>query len=472
MTSDHDKSLIIIGAGMAGIKLAHTCLQNDPERMKITILEANDYIGGRIRNVSFENYTVEMGANWISGLDTMYQNPVWKLAQEVALSGHFSDRADSRALQAKDSRGNDITKEYLESVDRFDRIYDKAVQACAERNMSPQNDISVRSLLDEFGWKESELSAVDRLVEFNILEVWIADGLERLSASHNMKEGANDVDLGKEEFFVEEPRGFNCIMASMVDDIQKTGAVIKLNCQVLEVRYAPGDVKVTARDLKSGDTIQYIADAVVSTVSLGVLQSNKIEFSPPFPEWKTKALNEIEMFLFSKVYARFPGTFWADKNQLVVCSERKGHYPFWIKYRNTDQNLFMCYLGGTEARRVEALTTEQIKDEVQELFRNAYQQEGQDSGIFRPLAVAVTDWSVNPRFCGSYSCFPYRAYADVPHEDLTRGLTGTQAREGPITLYFAGEGFDDKFNGWVQGAYRSGLRVANSILGILPVNDS
>jgi polyamine oxidase len=466
MASDHPKSLIIVGAGMAGIKLAHTCLQSDPG-MNITILEANDYIGGRIRNYLFENYAVEMGANWISGLETRYQNPIRKLAQEVALSGHFSDRADSRALQVKDSRGNDITEEYLESVDRFDRIYETAVRACAERNVSPRNDVSVRSLLDEFGWRKSELSAVDRLVEFNMLEVWIADGLGRLSASHNMREGANDVDLGKEEFFVEDPRGFNCIMAGMVGDIEeKDAAVIKLNCQVLEVRYAPGDVKVTARDLKSGDdTVEYTADAVVITVSLGVLQSNKIQFSPPFPEWKTKALNEIEMFLFSKVYAKFRGDFFADKNQLVICSERKGHYPLWMKYRNADQNLFMCYLGGTEARRVESLTTEQIKDEVQELFRNAYQQEGQGAEMFRPLAVAVTDWSVNPRFCGSYSCYPYRAFADVPHEDLTRGLTGTLAREGPITLYFAGEGFDDKFNGWVQGAYRSGLKVASAIFG-------
>ena len=460
------RSLIIIGAGMAGIKLAHTCLQKDPE-MKITILEANDYIGGRIRNFEFDGYTVEMGANWISGLTAnTYNNPIWKLAKDVNLCGHYSDRVDSEAVHVTDSQGNDITKAYLESVDRFDRIYKMAIQACAQRDLTPQTDVTVASLLEEFGWKENELNAIDRLVEFNLLEVWISDDLMRLGASHNMVEGANDVDLGKEEFFVEDPRGFNCIMRGMVDDIKNKGAVIKLGAQVLKVRYAPGDVNVTAKDMESGDTImECTADAVVSTVSIGVLQNGTIEFSPPFPEWKTKALNEIDMFVFSKVYAKFQDKFWPDKDQLVICNERKGRYPLWMKYRNTDRNLFMCYLGGAEARRVESLTSEQIKDEIEELFRNAYCQ-GQDHGIFRPSVVAVTDWSVNPRFCGSYSTFPHRAYADVPHEDLTRGLTGTQAQEGPFTLYFAGEGFDDKFNGWIQGAYRSGLRVANSILGI------
>lgn len=465
MAESSGRSLIIIGAGMAGIKLAHTCLHNDPE-MKITILEANDYIGGRVRNFEFDGYTVEMGANWISGLTKTYNNPIWKLAQDVHLCGHFSDRADSQAIYVTDSQGNDITKEYLESVDRFDRIYKMAVQACAKRDITAQNDVTVRSLLEEFGWKANELNAIDRLVEFNLLEVWISDDLKKLGASHDMVEGANDVDLGKEEFFVEDPRGFNCIMQGMVDDIKhRGGAVIKLGTQVLKVQYAPGDVKVTAKDMETGNTIECTADAVVSTVSIGVLQNGKIEFSPSFPEWKTKALNAIDMFVFAKVFAKFQDKFWPDKDQLVICSEAKGHYPLWMKYRNTDHNLFMCYLGGAEARRVESLTTEQIKDEVEELFRNAYYQ-GQDHGMFRPSAVAVTDWSVNPRFCGSYSTFPHRAFADIPHLDLTRGLTGTQAREGPITLYFAGEGFDDKFNGWVQGAYRSGLRVANSILGI------
>jgi monoamine oxidase len=34
----------------------------------------------------------------------------------------------------------------------------------------------------------------------------------------------------------------------------------------------------------------------------------------------------------------------------------------------------------------------------------------------------------------------------------------------PKTLYFAGEAFDDKFNGWVQGGYLSGERVARTII--------
>jgi len=34
----------------------------------------------------------------------------------------------------------------------------------------------------------------------------------------------------------------------------------------------------------------------------------------------------------------------------------------------------------------------------------------------------------------------------------------------PTTLYFAGEALDDKYNGWIQGGYLSGERVAMSML--------
>ena len=64
----------------------------------------------------------------------------------------------------------------------------------------------------------------------------------------------------------------------------------------------------------------------------------------------------------------------------------------------------------------------------------------------------------------------------MPESYLTGGLTGNDAdsigdeqgqdesQGNETTLYFAGEAFDDLYNGWVQGGYRSGERVANQIL--------
>lgn len=476
--------IVVIGAGMAGIRLAHSLLtpqsdddNDDTPSFDITILEANDYIGGRISSQQFQGYTVERGANWISGLDNVYQNPIWNLARNVQLQTIPTTRDTESSVLALDATtGKNVTEEYIQTVQQFDDVYERAVETCARRGITPQTDVDVATLLCESGWNSpNDLTHIQQTVQYNVLDVWVANNLSNLSAAHDMRPGMNDVELGKEEVFVQDERGFNTILHDMVHDIQQHGGTIHLNTEVQRVDYTPGQVQVTVKNVETGSVTHYPADAVVCTVSLGVLQKNKIFFSPPLPEWKQTALHEIGMFCFAKVFCKFHDSFRPAKNQFAICSNKRGHYPFWMKYTNACENLFMCHLGGTEAERVESLTEEEIKNEIEEHFQKAFGQKelgsssssgnaNKDASIFRPTTVAVTDWSTNPRFCGSYSYFPVHAFAKVPESDLTCGLTGTDNREGVKTLYFAGEGFDDKFNGWVQGAYRSGERVAESIL--------
>lgn len=480
------RSVIIVGAGAASIKLAHTLISSSssPSPFRVTILEANTYIGGRVRSFSFEGHTVEMGANWISGRETAFDNPIWQLAKEIDLQGHSSDRENPERIlaihchsSATGKKSTDVTTDYLRLVGRFDTIYSTAVKQVASMagTVSPSSDVSVRSLLEANGWVPKEkLTNMERAVEHNVLEVWVAENLENLSGAHDMKPGANDVDLGQDEMFVEDSRGFNSIFDRMVDDLRKDDSTtIHLGHEVEKIHYEPGKVKVIAKDLSTGRRVEHEADMVVSTVSLGVLQNNIIEFVPPLPVWKRKALNEIKMFNFAKVYTKFRCRLWPEnKDYLVFISEgedRRGYYPFWMKYKNSKDNLLMCYLGGAQARRVESLDVEEIKDEIETLFRQAF---GEHDDC-RPESVAVTDWSHNPRFCGSYSYFPKDAFGTVSQEDLRRGLDGrgigdhsenSDTIQCPTTLYFAGEAFDDKFNGWVQGGFLSGERTARLIL--------
>ncbi len=494
------KHICVIGAGMAGIKLAHDLLEKDDSSLRVTILEANDYIGGRICSTQFEGHTVERGANWISGLtverganwisglEEMYENPIWILAKQVNLEGHESNRDEQQSVLAlHGENGTDMTEEYMETLQRFDGIYEKAVMTCAQQGIQPEHDVDVMTLLEQCGWKKPlEQTMLEQTVQTNVLDVWVANDLRNLSAAHDMRPGMNDVDLGKEEVFVEDPRGFNTIMNGMVHDIRKWGGTIKLNTVVERVEYAPENVQIKAKDIESEQVVGYSADIIVCTTSLGVLQNEHIEFVPPLPDWKKRAIHEIGMFCFAKVFARFDERFQPK-----------------MKYKNASDNLFMCHLAGLEAERVESLTDKEIKKEIEELFRNAFSIKlasvdptifrptavavtnwseikneieelfriafstklaSVDPTIFRPTAVAVTNWSKNPRFCGSYSYFPVHAFATVRETDLTCGLTGTNNRDEPKTFYFAGEALDDKFNGWVQGAYRSGERVARSII--------
>jgi len=321
---------------------------------------------------------------------------------------------------------------------------------------------------------------VERAVEHNVLEVWVAESLENLSAEYDMRPGANDVELGQDEIFVEDSRGLNSIFDGMVHDLKQgtnsTRTIIRMEMEVQSIHYAPGNVKVIAKDVKTGTVAEFHGDAVVSTVSIGVLQSNAIAFVPPLPAWKRAALGEMKMFNFAKVYAKFDCQLWPDNKDYFLFVTKgegnRGHYPLWMRYKNAKDNLLMCYLGGAQARRVETLEEEQLKNEIEDLFFQGFGG-GRSREECRPVAVTTTDWSRNPLFCGSYSYFPKGAFASVPYRNLGRGLTGVPEGDKettendlrlPTTLYFAGEALDDKYNGWIQGGYLSGERVAMSML--------
>ena len=87
---------------------------------------------------------------------------------------------------------------------------------------------------------------------------------------------------------------------------------LKLNSVVYKIDYKSNKyVYVYARDrLNAKSTTRYTAKHVMLTVSLGVYQSNLIEFVPTLPFWKRRALYEFPMVDYLPVYSQFPCPFW------------------------------------------------------------------------------------------------------------------------------------------------------------------
>lgn len=57
--------IVIVGAGLAGVSAAVKLMENGFE--DVTILEAEDRVGGRIYSVPFANGLIDMGAQWVHG---------------------------------------------------------------------------------------------------------------------------------------------------------------------------------------------------------------------------------------------------------------------------------------------------------------------------------------------------------------------------------------------------------------------
>jgi hypothetical protein len=75
------RDIAIIGGGMAGASAART-IEILGDGHSYVLLEAEDYIGGRMKRntTAFKGYTIEEGANWISGAEG---SPTFQLAKQV-----------------------------------------------------------------------------------------------------------------------------------------------------------------------------------------------------------------------------------------------------------------------------------------------------------------------------------------------------------------------------------------------------
>ena len=81
-----DASVLILGGGIAGITAATALHEQGVE--DFIVLEARHELGGRMLSHTFgapdQQYTVELGANWVQGTRTGDgpENPIWTLAKK------------------------------------------------------------------------------------------------------------------------------------------------------------------------------------------------------------------------------------------------------------------------------------------------------------------------------------------------------------------------------------------------------
>ena len=83
--------VLVLGAGLAGITAAKTL--QDKGITDFLVLEAQDYIGGRIKQVPFAGMNIEEGANWIHFVEEN-KNPLNPLRAKYNLTGHLSNYSD------------------------------------------------------------------------------------------------------------------------------------------------------------------------------------------------------------------------------------------------------------------------------------------------------------------------------------------------------------------------------------------
>ncbi len=82
--------VLVLGAGPAGVSFSNTLFDNG--KKDFMVLEANNYIGGRMRNVKIGNLTIEAGAGWLHDIGP--HNPLYVLKTKIGLKATADDYSD------------------------------------------------------------------------------------------------------------------------------------------------------------------------------------------------------------------------------------------------------------------------------------------------------------------------------------------------------------------------------------------
>ncbi|KAL8028588.1 hypothetical protein ABFX02_14G170400 [Erythranthe guttata] len=423
-------SVLVIGAGISGITAAKVLAENGVD--DFVILEAAERIGGRIKKEEFGGVTVELGAGWIAGVGGKEVNPVWELARECNLRTCFSDYSNAR-YNIYDDNGKIFPSGV--ASDSYNKAVESAIQKLRNQVSNPNaNETPL-----------APKSPIDLAIDFILHDFEMAE-VEPISTF---------VDFGEKEFLVADERGYEHFLYKMAESFLSssygkiTDSRLKLNQIIRELHHSRNGIIV-----KTEDGCIYEADYVVLSVSIGVLQSQLISFSPPLPRWKTEAISNIDIMVYTKVFLKFPRKFWpcgADKEFFIYAHERRGYYTFWQHMENAypGSNILVVTLTNGESKRIEAQSDQETMSEAMEVLRKMFGPDIPDA-----LDILVPRWWNNRFQCGSYSNYPI--YLNHQLIDDIKAPVGR--------IFFAGEHTSEKFNGYVHGAYLSGIDTSKALV--------
>ncbi|XP_071955502.1 uncharacterized protein [Antedon mediterranea] len=437
-------SVLIIGAGASGLAAAQTLVYNGVE--DFVILEAADRIGGRVHDIEFGGIRVERGANWAQPVDGIVQKLVWEEGMQTHQSNWFS-------MVVYNSTGHNVTEESLPVWNQTTEAITKALSIASDLLASHDTDMSVRSALRSIGW--NPMSEMHKTIEWALLDFENGDIPEFTSLKENAmmaNEFKKRVPDDEKPTLVIDQRGykylFNATMPFLSD--KNLSSNILLNKKVRTIDQSSGDDVIVTCD----DGQVFRASRILVTVSLGVLQNSRITFIPELPDWKIRTLNRFRMAVYSKIYLKFPINFWGDREIIFHTSDHRGRYPIFTNLEAkglfpVGTNILMAEITGAEAERVESLSDDVIKCEIEAVLRVMFGE-----GIPNATDILVSGWSRNPLVLGSYSLWP-------PEIELECFRAKMKSRVNNI--FFAGECTSED-NGYVQGALESGVREGLKIV--------
>lgn len=467
--------VIIIGAGISGIAVARE-LALEHNITDFLILEARSEPGGRAYTESLTNphtghvTKVEKGCNWIQG---PRRENITKLAEKYSLRTAAQDYENRtwfegrRGVDPSDvevARGKFVDVESSAFRKLYDDIAERILDFIQNRLDDMEVDLTARTGLSMLGWRPK--TPLQMLYEWVNVDFTTAQTPEVCSL-YNAFEQEDYEGSDVPEQLVIDQRGYKHIF---VEELKEALAAagphqdtsrLRLNTTVQEI-----DWTTSSPHIRTNKGLFVARKHVVSTLSIGVLQDDRVAWKPTLPSWKQEAIFSFGMAVYQKIFLLFDRKFWGPEQFTYYSDpEVRGRWPVWQNlnapgFFNGSSEGFMLFNThvDAEARRVARMSDKDVADEAMLKLREIY---GPD--VPEPLDILVPRWNLDPLFMGSYSNWPL-GQLDQHHWNLRQPVGKNKE------VFFTGESNSREMFGYVQGAWEDGketaTRVANCLKGV------
>ena len=439
--------IIVVGAGLAGLTTAYELEQKGHD---VTVLEASSRIGGRMYTLydKFEQgQFAEAGGELLDAVHVhknvhAYIEKFGLQLEEVGYD-HVDEGAyflDGKLIpydQLKSVMGRKVNREYNRFWDELEALGEQVhnpKKPHKSANAAYLDSMSVADWLDSLQLNPYARTLADQYITGEY------DSPEALSALFLAQQVKTYADIEDDDVEIFRISGGNSLLPKAFSENIKGS--IKLNTPVTDIKQTAKGVRIIA----NGDVFK--ADYAVVTTSLPAMRN--INFIPELPSRKAKATQELNYGSHTKVMMQYSKRFWLDRN---LGGDTASELPIGWTWEATDQQagstgILIAYTSGKHAdvRRfaTEAALIKKMRSQIEKMYPGSKQ-------MF--IKAEVQSWNRETWTQGGYTAYG-------PGQ-VTQFWGAFKKPFGKI--YFAGEHTDNLYPGYLEGAVRSGKRVARQI---------
>lgn len=407
-SAGEDADVIVVGAGAAGIAAARRL---SADRLRVLVFEAQDRIGGRCTtDIKTFGAPFDVGAHWIHNPES---NPLVAAAQAADI--YPAPRWQSVRIGSRAARDPEL-EVFLAAQVRAQRALREPMKA--------KTDVpAARALPDNLGtWKPS--------IEFLLGPYALSKDLNDVSAADLMRSAERSGDSFATQ-------GYGALLARLA-----LGLTIRRSRPVSMMAWGKSAVLETEESL-------WYPRAVILTCSTNALLGDDIEFIPPLPKRVKDAAAQLALGSLDHIALDMPGNPLALQKDDLVIEQSSGPRTAALLANVSGTSLHVVTVGGAFGRELAGKGEAAMIDFAVQWLGSIF-----GTGVKRYVKkTAATNWNAQDYVKGAMSV------AGPGHADARRALMEPLGR-----IWLAGEALHETKWGTVEGAWESGLRVAEAVL--------